>query len=77
MITTILALVILVFVAAFLLQEYRHGIERRDLLNRLMAGSFQEYKQGLNQRPPPKAGNFIRSGLKKHLEAVKQDAESN
>lgn len=71
MITAILALALLALAGALLVQEYRHSIERKDLLTRIMARDLTEYNQVTNQRPPPKGGNFIRAGLKRYQEAVK------
>lgn len=71
MITTTLALALLALSAVLVVQEYRHGNERKDLLNRIMAGNWQEYTQNINQRPPPKGGNFIRAGLKRYQEAIR------
>jgi len=71
MTTIILPVVILVLAAALLLQEYRHSNERKDLLTRIMARDLTEYSQVINQRPPPKGGNFIKAGLKRYQEAMK------
>ena len=70
MIDILLSVVIMALVAAFLVQEYRHSLERKDLLIRIMARDLNEYNQVVNQRPPPKGGNFIRTGLKRYQEAV-------
>ena len=69
--TILLATGILILTCALLVQGYSHNVERSDLLNRIMAKDLQEYGQVTNQRPPPKGGNFIKTGLRRYQEAVK------
>jgi hypothetical protein len=71
MTTAFLVLALMVLSAALLMQEYRHSNERKDLLTRIMAKDLTEYNQVMNQRPPPKGGNFIRTGLKRYQEAIR------
>jgi hypothetical protein len=75
--TILLATGIMVLTCALLIQGYSHNVERKDLLNRIMAKDLQEYRQTVNKSPPPKGGNFIKAGLKKHREAMIQDAGSD
>jgi hypothetical protein len=50
-------------------QEYFHRMERKDLYNRIMAGSLREYQEGTSQKAskPPK-GNPIKKTLDKQYD---------
>lgn len=64
--TTALSAISIFLIAVILLQEYRHGKERRDLYNRLMARTVDEYAN-LNRAAPrqKRVRNFV-NALKPH-----------
>ena len=49
-------------------REIQHDLERRDLLNRLMARDYAEYKElSAPRKPPPPGRNFI-PGLRRVMD---------
>jgi len=62
-------LLVAIFMTIFVAQEYFHRMERKDLYNRIMAGSLREYQEGTGQKPskPPK-GNPIKKTLDKQYD---------
>jgi hypothetical protein len=56
--------VIFLLVALLFLREVMHGIERKDLYNRIMANNLTEYKAGKTK--PIK--NIIRENIKRNRE---------
>lgn len=50
-------------------QEYFHRMERKDLYNRIMAGSLREYQEGTGQKASkPSKGNPIKRTLDKQYD---------
>lgn len=73
----VLAAALLGVVALHLWTVYQHNQERKDLLARIMARDLSEYQAVTSSRPPPKSSNFIVRGMKKHYEAVREDARND
>jgi len=69
--TTALSIVSIALIGLFLVQEYRHGKERKDLYSRIMARDLTDYK--VAERPAKKEGrvrNFVFSGIKRNKELI-------
>lgn len=62
-------LLVAMFMTILVVQEYFHRMERKDLYNRIMAGSLREYQEGTGQKAskPPK-GNPIKKTLDKQYD---------
>lgn len=62
-------LLVAMFMTILVVQEYFHRMERKDLYNRIMAGSLREYQEGTSQKAskPPK-GNPIKRTLDKQYD---------
>jgi hypothetical protein len=62
-------LLVAIFMTILVVQEYFHRMERKDLYNRIMAGSLREYQEGTSQKAskPPK-GNPIKKTLDKQYD---------
>lgn len=63
-------LLVAMFMTILVVQEYFHRMERKDLYNRIMAGSLREYQEGTGQKPSsnyPK-GNPIKKTLDKQYD---------
>jgi hypothetical protein len=57
--------VLLLYVMANEYQQRAWRAERKDLYDRLMAGSLNDYREQIQEKPPPKGGNMVTAGLKK------------
>ena len=62
-------LLVAICMTILVVQEYFHRMERKDLYNRIMAGSLREYQEGTGQKAskPPK-GNPIKRTLDKQYD---------
>lgn len=64
-------IIILALIAMLAFYSHLTARERRELYNRIMAGSLKEYQQQTDPSPPPKARNVIKKGLENYVEGQK------
>lgn len=77
MIEGALAVALICVIALQAWTVFQHSAERKDLLTRIMAKDLDEYEAATHSRPPPKGGNFIKAGMKRHQKAGLKDAGSD
>lgn len=58
-------IVICIALAAFILREWQHNRQTKDLLNRLMARDYSEYTYSKSERTPAPSRNFVLESLQK------------
>lgn len=68
----LLALAVMFQALAIRRMQTEWKAERQDLLNRIMASNWQEYKNSTasGSSPPPRGGNFL-SGYRREMERIR------
>ncbi len=65
-----LALVCLILVGMIIWREHQFDMERKDLYNRIQAGTLLDYNTNRDGTPAPVGRNFVKKGIKKGYQAL-------
>lgn len=73
---TLLLILCLAQTCIIVYQQAQAERERKDLYNRIMAGTLNDYTRETKDKPPPKINNPLRANIEKHVSMIRENIVS-